>query len=124
MKPEDMIRNYFQAWIDNDISVLDQIFSEDIVYSECYGPEYRGLQQIKRWFADWNKRGRVLQWNIKQILRQGSVVVAEWYFQCEYEGVADGFDGVTIAELDDSAKIRSLKEFQSKAEHYFPYQES
>ena len=123
MKPEDMIRRYFQAWIDNDSSVLDQIFSEDIVYSECYGPEYRGLRQIKRWFADWNQRGRVLQWNIKQILQTGSVVVAEWYFQCDYDGNVDGFDGVTIAELDDGAKIRSLKEFQSKAEHHFPYHE-
>lgn len=34
----------------------------------------------------------------------------------------DGFDGVTIAEFDADMKICELKEFQSKAEHYCPYE--
>lgn len=37
---------------------------ENIVYSECYGPEYRGISQIVKWFVEWNKRGKVLEWNI------------------------------------------------------------
>ena len=35
----------------------------------------------------------------------------------------DGFDGVTIAEFDTDMKICDLKEFQSKAERYYPYGE-
>lgn len=46
--------------------------------------------------------------------------VVEWYFKCDYEGNVDGFDGVTIAEFNEDMKICDL-EFQSKAEHYYPY---
>ena len=42
---------------------------------------------------------------------------------CDYEGNVDGFDGVTIAEFDADMKICDLKEFQSKAEHNYPYGE-
>ena len=42
-------------------------------------------------------------------------------FQCDYEENMDGFDGVTIAEFNADMKICDLKEFQSKAEHYYPY---
>ena len=50
-----------------------------------------------------------------------STAVVEWFFQCDYEGNVDGFDGVTIAEFDADIKICDLKEFQSKVEHYCPY---
>lgn len=49
-----------------------------------------------------------------------NTVIAEWYFKCNYEGNADDFDGVTIAEFDDDMKICELREFQSKAEHCYP----
>ena len=51
----------------------------------------------------------------------GNTAVVEWFFQCDYEGNVDGFDGVTIAEFDVDMKICDLKEFQSKAEHHYPY---
>ena len=51
----------------------------------------------------------------------GNTAVVEWFFQCDYEENVDGFDGVTIAEFDAKMKICELKEFQSKAEHYYPY---
>jgi len=40
-----------------------------------------------------------------------------------YDSNVDGFNGVTIAEFDADRKICDLKEFQSKAEHYYPYGE-
>ncbi len=123
-KREETIERYFAAWLENDPGCLREIFSPEIVYSECYGPEYRGLGQIERWFSDWNKRGRVLEWRIKGFLHQGSHTAAEWYFCCEYDGVTDGFDGVSLLEFNEAGKIVSLKEFQSKAEHVFPYGET
>ena len=65
-----------------------------------------------------------MQWNIKRALVSGNTAVVEWYFKCDYEGNVDGFDGVTIAEFGADMKICDLKEFQSKAEHYYPYGES
>ena len=120
---EEVIRKYFQCWLDKDVDAVKGIFSDDIIYSECYGPVYKGIGQITRWFEDWNRKGTVLQWNIKRVIVSENIVVVEWYFKCDYEGNVDGFDGVTIAEFDADMKIFELKEFQSKAEHYYPYGE-
>ena len=51
----------------------------------------------------------------------GKYLVAEWYFRCDYEGSIGGFDGVTIADFDENLRIIKLLEFQSKAEHEYPY---
>ena len=93
---EEVIRKYFQCWLDKDIDAVKEIFSDDIIYSECYGPVYKGIGQIIRWFEDWNQKGTVLQWDIKRVVVSGNTAVVEWFFQCDYEGNVDGFDGVTI----------------------------
>ncbi|MBE5801942.1 MAG: nuclear transport factor 2 family protein [Clostridiales bacterium] len=119
----EIIQKYFQAWIEVDLRTVKEIFSDDIIYSECYGPEYHGLPQMIQWFEEWNNKGRVLEWTIKQTIEHNKTIIAEWYFKCNYEGNTDGFDGVTIADFDNNGKIVFLREFQSKAEHYYPYGE-
>lgn len=118
---KDIIRKYFKSWLDNDISKLEDIFAEDIVYTECYGPQYRGIESIKKWFSEWNTHGKVLKWEIKSFIEESSVTAAEWYFECIYDGKTDGFDGISLITFNDKDKIIYLKEFQSKAEHYYPY---
>jgi len=118
---EKMIKLYFESWLKKDAAILENIFDTDIVYSECYAPEYHGIGQIKSWFADWNRRGTVLRWDIKQFVHQENKIAVEWYFQCEYDGVTDCFDGVSLVLFNDTGKIVHLKEFQSKAEHIYPY---
>ena len=121
MQNEDIIKCYFQSWIDKDITVISQVFSEEIIYSECYGPEYHGLSQVLQWFTDWNKRGSVLEWKIKRFIHQDLTTVVEWYFKSCYDNGIGCFDGVSIIQFDNNMKIINLKEFQSKAEHYYPY---
>ena len=121
MQREDIVRSYFKSWLDKNIEPLKDVFSEDILYSECYGPEYHGLTQVLKWFADWNKNGTVLKWEIKNFIHQDMFTVAEWYFECVYNNETAGFDGVSVIEFDENMKIASLKEFQSKAEHIYPY---
>jgi ketosteroid isomerase-like protein len=120
-KKEQIIREYFNAWIENTVSILPALLAEDIAYSECYGPEYHGLEQILQWFSDWHGKGKVLEWRIKQFIHQKDIVAAEWYFECDYENNTDGFDGVSIIAFNQDNKITSVKEFQSKARHYYPY---
>ena len=105
--------------MDKDNDVVKGIFSDDIIYSECHGSVYKGIGQIIRWFEDW-----VLQWDVNQVIVSENTAIVEWYFKCNYEGNVDGFDGVTIAEFDADMKIYNLKEFQSKAEHCYPYGEN
>ena len=118
---KETIQKYFQAWIDIDLKTAKELFADDIVYSECYGPEYHGLSQIVKWFEDWNKNGRVIEWTIKRSLEENNSIVVEWYFKCVYQGKSDEFDGVTIADFNDDGKIVRLSEFQSKSEHCYPY---
>jgi len=122
MEYRAIIEQYFSAWLSKDAGSLRDIFAANVIYSECCGPEYRGLNQIERWFADWNLRGTVLQWDIKNVIACSSTACAEWYFCCEYDGVIDSFDGVSWIEFDEHGRICALREFQSKAEHCFPYE--
>ena len=117
---EQLVRLWFSAWLDRDGSQISTIFAENAVYTECYGPQYRGRAQIEHWFADWNARGRVLEWTIKRFLHDGASLAVEWYFACDYDGVA-GFDGVTLVDFDADGRVSRLCEFQSKSEHEYPY---
>ena len=120
---KDSVQKYFQAWLNADIEPLKTIFAGEIVYSECYGPEYRGISQILQWFDDWNKKGKVLRWDINRVIEADRTAIAEWYFECIYDGKTEGFNGVTVADFNDRGKIVRLSEYQSKAEHCFPYGE-
>lgn len=121
---EQIIRKYFESWLNNNSSVLKDIFSVYIIYSECYGPEYHGIDTVETWFKEWNKRGKVLVWDIKQFIHQGNKSVAEWYFKCKYDGEIGEFDGISLIEFNDDNYIISLKQFQSKIPHYYPYENS
>lgn len=118
---DEIVRSYFKAWINNERDVLKEIFSENIVYIECYGPEYNDIDIIQRWFEDWHNNGEVLAWDIKQFIHDGNITVVEWDFKCVYKDNASEFDGVSIIDFDDNNRIISLKEFQSKFKHYYPY---
>ena len=118
---EEKIRAYFAAWMKRDAGVLDEVFARDVVYVECYGPEYCGLDQMHRWFRKWNAKGKVLEWEITRTICQGNTVVAEWYFHYAFEGKEGKFDGVTVADFDNKGKIVKLCEYKSEHEHYFPF---
>lgn len=118
---KNKIVTYFQAWVNNDISCMDQLFNDETYYSECYGPEYHGIDELKVWFKDWHQHGRVLEWKIKDMWQLGNKWMVEWHFECIYECKTDDFDGVSLICFNDDNKIVSLKEFESKAQHYHPY---
>ncbi len=118
---ETIIRMYFDMWISHDFSKISDVFSEDIYYSECYGPEYFCLSEIHLWIGDMLKKQIVLQWDIKRFLHCGDTVVVEWFFKERQGDVDNGFDGVSIIEFDIDNKISMIKEFESKAEHIAPY---
>jgi len=111
LNQEKLIRQWFELWLEvdtADVRTIDNIFSSDIVYTECYGPQYVGTEQLKRWFIEWNQQGRVLCWDIRRITGQNNVSAVEWFFRCEYQGTVSDFDGVTIACYDADGKICRL----------------
>lgn len=119
---ETIITEYFNSWINRDSSVLDKVFVADARYIECYGPAYEGLVQIQRWFKDWHEHGGcALTWKIDKFVHSGEYSICDWYFECEYDGKIDGFNGVSWIKFNDENKIIELKEYQSKVPNYFPY---
>ena len=121
LERENIIESYFKSWLNNNALILKEIFDSKVIYSECYGPKYLGIETIERWFEDWHKRGTVTVWDIKQFIHEANITVVEWYFKCEYDGNTGEFDGVSLIEFNEVKHIVSIKEFQSKIPHYYPY---
>lgn len=119
---EDLITKYYQSWVKKDESMLDGVFSDDCIYSECFGEEYRGDRQIHKWFRDWNVKGSITEWSIKRFSHFENRVVVESFFECK---VKDLFrcDAISVITFDKNNKIVDVREYWSKFEHHLPYGE-
>lgn len=117
---QTIIKEYFKSWINKDSSILLNNFHEDAEYFESWGPAYNGINQLEEWFLKWNKKGKVIKWEIKDIIESDNKIICEWYFEFEYNKKNDNFNGVTIASFDDNNKIILLKEFMSVLPTEYP----
>lgn len=119
---ENIIKAYFSMWLNKNFEGIDLIFDKNIYYSECYGPEYCGLIEIKQWIDKSMMQQTVLAWDIQQYIHQGNQVVVEWYFKDSISEKVTDFNGVSIIEFTEGSKIISIKEFESKVKHTRPFQ--
>lgn len=122
-KREKMIKLWFEMWLQKkDLGIAD-IFSDDAVYTESWGPEYKGVQKIRMWFEEWNTRGTVLTWEIKQFFHKDNQTIVEWYFKNTVNEVKiEEFDGMSLIVWNEQNKIIFLKEFGCNINNYDPYQ--
>lgn len=122
---EKIIRLWFDMWLKKSDLGISDIFSQDAVYVESWGPEYHGALKIKHWFEEWNSRGAVLQWDIRQYFHEENQTVVEWYFKSAMkDGSVDEFDGISLIQWTNEDKICFLKEFGCNIHRYDPYQNS
>ena len=84
---ESKIRQWFSMWLDKQDTGIEELFAPGAVYIESWGPEYHGNRKIKLLFDEWNSRGTVESWNIRQYFHKGDQTVVEWAFRCV---MADG----------------------------------
>ena len=121
---ERIVRLWFDMWLQKSALGISDVFSDDAVYIESWGPEYRGLPRIKQWFDEWNTRGSVLRWDIRQFFHKGDQTVVEWCFKDTMnDGQIQAFDGMSLIEWTPEDKIRLLKEFGCNTNRYDPYQD-
>ena len=112
-------------WLKKSDLGISDIFSQDAVYVESWGPEYHGALKIKHWFEEWNSRGTVLQWDIRQYFHEENQTVVEWYFKSAMKDESvDEFDGISLIQWTNEDKICFLKEFGCNFHRYDPYQNS
>lgn len=120
---EKIIRLWFNMWLKQKDLGIDNIFMEDAIYIESWGPEYENRATIKHWFSEWNSRGKVLIWEIKQFFHKDSQTVVEWYFKNAMDdGRIEEFDGISLIEWTAENRIKTLKEFGCNRNNYNPYQ--
>ena len=120
---EKIIRLWFDMWLQKKDLGISEMFSDNAVYIESWGPEYHGSANIKLWFDEWNTRGTVLQWDIKQFFHKEDQTIVEWYFKNQMKnGKIEAFDGVSLIKWMSNDKILFLKEFGCNINNYDPYQ--
>ena len=77
---------------------------------------------MKHWFQEWNTRGKVVAWEIKNSspqrkIRQSLSGISKMKWTI---GSIEEFDGISLIEWTDENKIKSLKEFGCNLNHYNP----
>ena len=123
-KREKIIRLWFDMWLQKKDLGIEDIFSADVLYIESWGPQYQGVAKVKHWFEEWNTRGNVLQWDIKQYFHKGYQTIVEWYFKNKMDdGRVEAFDGMTLVKWTAEDMICFLQEFGCKEHRYDPYQD-
>ena len=110
-----IIRLQFSMWLEKKNLGIDDIFAENVIYTESWGPCYSNRETVEHWFQEWNMRGRVIAQVIKQFFHKGNQTAVEWYFKNAMDtGDIEEFDGVSLIEWSAENKIQSLSEFGSK----------
>ena len=69
-KREEIISLWFEMWLQKKDLGIFKIFSNNATYIESWGSRYDSSKKIKLWFDEWNSRGTVLKWNIKQFFHK------------------------------------------------------
>ena len=124
-KRERKISLWFDMWLQQKDLGIDDIFTEDVIYIESWSPQYENRITVKHWFEEWNTRGKVLAWTIKQFFHKNNQTICEWYFKNRMDnGSVEEFDGLSLIEWTDGNKIKLLKEFGCNLNRYNPYENS
>ena len=122
---EKIIRLWFDMWLTQQDLGIDDIFLDDVIYIESWCPKYENRQTVKHWFNEWNTRGKVLAWDIKQFFYKDNQTIVEWHFKNKMnEGKVEEFDGISLIVWTADNKIKALKEFGCNCNNYNPYKES
>jgi len=122
---EKIISLWFNMWLQQEDLGIDDIFTEDVIYIESWSPKYENRATVKHWFTEWNTRGKVLVWDIRQYFHKEDQTIVEWYFKDEMnDGKVEEFDGMSLIEWTADNRIKSLKEFGCNLNNYNPYQNS
>ena len=121
---EQRIRLWFDMWLQARDLGMEEIFAPGCVYVESWGPRYVGRDKVAHWFQEWNTRGRVVRWDIRQFFHKGDQTIVEWSFRNEMnDGRVEQFDGLSLVQWDEAGRIAFLREFGCNTRNYDPYRD-
>ncbi len=120
-----LLQQYMTSWVNADKELFLSLLSSDIYLVECYGASYKGVEETKKWFEEWNRKGKVLAWNLYESYYDPDkdMLIATWEFHVQYpEENEPVFDGVTLMQATDG-KIHRLFEYSMKHDLFRPYKD-
>lgn len=116
---EKIIKEYFSMWLTRDFELLDSYFSDDIIYRECYGAMYVGIEEVHLWIKKMLLKQVVLKWEIKNIYQVNeNIFFVEWYFMAK-EKQLYSFDGISMIKFYRD-KIQVIEEYEATHETFRP----
>ena len=119
---EKLLHDFISSWLSKDVTLFLQTISDNIVYSECYGPIYANKAECEQWFTEWNKERRVTKWDITDFAfdELNTKISFEWFFECDQSGDIYSFNGCSFMKILDNQFI-SINEYKTESDHYYPY---
>ncbi|MDR1605854.1 MAG: nuclear transport factor 2 family protein [Streptococcaceae bacterium] len=118
-KRQHIINDWFQAWHQPDWANFEQIFDTEVYYSECWGPEYQGISQVKTWFKHWHSKSKLLVWEITAIHHVQAHTFVTWHFACQSDHKTIAFEGLSDIQWT-GLKVKLVKEYSSQLPKYNP----
>lgn len=120
---EETIKVWFEMWLGEDITPMAAIFADDVEYTECWGNQYQGKEEIGRWFADWHKHNQMNVWDAKKFIHAEDKTIVEWHMEAlSMNGGARWMDGIYVIEWDANEQIKSLQEYGANSRKMRPYE--
>lgn len=119
---EEIIKMWFDMWLSEDTTPMQAIFTDDVEYTECWGNQYFGNEEIGKWFADWHENNTMQVWDAQQFLHAEDKTVVSWHMEAlAKNGTPRWMDGVYVIEWDDSERIKALREYGANSRNIRPY---
>ena len=81
-----VIRFTEEAWNKGDVSVMDEIFAQDVVSNSPEPPEEQGLEAYKKTLIDFRTDYPDLHVTIDEIIAEGNTVADRWTLQGTFTG--------------------------------------
>ena len=78
MDKKQLIKIYFKARAESDFNALVEIFSDDVQIHNVHFPVYSGIEGIKNFCIDFQKRISHSTFEIIKILENDSLAMVEW----------------------------------------------
>lgn len=115
---DKLIQEWFKAWYDSSWNQFEEVFENDVFYSESWGPEYHGISEVKEWFDNWHSDLILNSWDIINIVHNEDVSFVIWYFSCKDSNDVFEFNGISMIEWGENNKISSLQEYVASLPDY------
>lgn len=124
-KMKKLLQQYMESWIRQDKQMFLDTLASVVDIRECYGASYSTKEEAEVWFTEWNKLGKVLDWEMKEVYFDSAkqLLFATWKFHYFYPNApTDYFDGITVMSMENERiTLLLLYEYETKHERFYPY---